>query len=711
MPFSSVPSSAPQLAPPPPPQPPQPPQQPLQSVLAIGRQQGWGAAAASARGAAMPTGVPSCRMGTRSSVTLMCPEADGAEWPISAPQFSNGCFNKRCDGAVGESFAACAAMAVPKGASEMDHNSYDAMQQQQQQRLLCGLKNESAPAGNADAALAAPQNTNGVCEAIVTAARCGGVVAPSASAPAPGDATAPFIATTAASANAMMKAHGRGSWSCPFGSSASDEALQQQCHDTRQASVSKSVTSPTDVSGVVMAVSSSANAMALVPMNEVASPTGAEMQCLLADAHRAYTAAEAQLLKDGLALREDWMGTRDLFFAAGGLFAAVGEPAIAARCLLHATFINRAFHSDDEALATLAMSVEQLKQSHPRIAVDALLRLAPCYVREDLRYQAARCYRDAAEILENVLDEKEAAVVQYRAALDMYAETQVAASEMARHWERQKRRLDGTPRQHPHSLDICTTNGDVANAAAPEGVEATLLGSKQQQQLVLPKSTALEPSSDVVSLTSSVDGRGCNSVGFPAHGPPQYRVSTTVQRSLTDACRWRLVVLLTRLGRYEEVREAALACAASVPLTLPKTKYLLYATLCVLARGAATVEGGVSANSASDPAVATEARQSTETATTETFAASSVDAVYFDSLYDAEKLFLALQDEDRTFQRGKENALVRAILTANRACSLAAFDDAVRTYKAYATTGSCVVFELLVKQCRRSLFEHMERFA
>ncbi|SYZ62411.1 hypothetical_protein (plasmid) [Leishmania braziliensis MHOM/BR/75/M2904] len=156
MPFSSVPSSAPQLAPPPPPQPPQQQQQPLQSVLAIGRQQGWGAAAASARGAAMPTGVPSCRMGTRSSVTLMCPEADGSEWPISAPQFSNGCFNKRCDGAVGESFAACAAMAVPKGASEMDHNSYDAMQQQQQ-RLLCGPKNESAPAGNADAAPAKHQ--------------------------------------------------------------------------------------------------------------------------------------------------------------------------------------------------------------------------------------------------------------------------------------------------------------------------------------------------------------------------------------------------------------------------------------------------------------------------------------------------------------------------------------------------------------------------
>ncbi|KAG5487161.1 hypothetical protein CUR178_08173 [Leishmania enriettii] len=699
MPLLSVPSAAQQT------------DQLMQNVLAMGRHQGWGAAP-SGGDDAMANGPPSCRAERGSGVTLMCPERNEAHSSVSTQQFGSSA-NKR----LGMPFSAAAVTAVQKGASEADNNSHNTTHPpvDSPQQPWRDSKDESAFPGNADAAPAAPRNTNGVCEAIVAAARYGRLVAPSTSALATGDAAALLTSAIAASASAVAEEDERRSFSGPFGSTASDHVFHQQPHDTQQASAINAASRPTGICDGVVTVSP---ANAVVPFNtsETVSTTGAEMQRLLDDAHRACAAAEAHLQSDGLALREDWMGTRDLFFSAGSLFAAVGEAASAARCLLYATFINRAFHSDDEALTTLAMSVEQLKQSHPRIAADSLLRLAPCYEQRDLRYQAARCYRDAAEILENVLDEKEEAVVQYRAALDMYAETQVAAAATARSWERQRQQrctaaLWGGPTDTlsiPLPPDPSTTNGDLADATAPNSVEAASPGSVQQ--LVSPKSTALVPSSNNGSMEASVVGKKYNCVDFPAHGPSQYRMSTTVQRTLADACRWRLMVLLTRLGRYEEAREAALACAASVPLTLPKTKYLLYATLCVLAQGA-PVERDAAVSCASDPsAVRSDAQLTSETATAISLA-SDADSMYFDSLYDTEKFFLKLQDEDRTFQRGKENALVRAILAANQACSLTAFDGAVRTYKEYRTTEPCVVFEVLIGQCRRSLFEHMERFA
>ncbi|TPP43093.1 Soluble NSF attachment protein, SNAP family protein [Leishmania donovani] len=653
---SSAPLSTQQPAPLPPQ--PQQQQQPMQSVLDAIRQQGWGGAS-SGGGAAMPTVASSRGVEGHSGAKLACPKIHEGHSAISSRPFSGDGADKR--------FAAIAAIAATREASEAANNPCDSMQLSADSQQLRGTKGECAPAGHANAA-AALNNTNGVCEAIITAARYGGIMEPSASVPA--------VAATAASVNFAAEGDERRRLSGPFGSySTTDEVLHKKCNDVQQGSALESADSPTDASGGVLVVSP---AYAVVParVSEAPSPAGAEMQQLLADARRAYTAAEERLLGDGLALREDWMGTRDL-----------------------------------EALVTLAMSVEQLKQSHPRIAVDSLLRLAPCYAQQDLRYQAARCHRDAAEILENILEAKEEAVVQYRAALDMYAETKVAAAETARRWERQQQQqrtaavcgdLTGTP-PLPPSAGASTTNGDLTSPTAPSGVEATSLGP--EQPFVSPKSTALVPSSGGASLTSSVNGQKSHSVEFPAHAPPQYRVSTTVQRSLADSCRWRLMVLLTLLGRYDEAREAALDCAANVPRTLPKTKYLLYATLCVLARGAS-----VRKDSVSDPAAAAEAAQARETPTIP-FTASAADTVYFDSLYDTEKFFLALQDEDRTFQRGKENALVRALLAANRACSLTAFDEAVRAYKEYSTTEPCAAFELLAGECRRSLFEHMERFA
>jgi tetratricopeptide (TPR) repeat protein len=419
-----------------------------------------------------------------------------------------------------------------------------------------------------------------------------------------------------------------------------------------------------------------------------------ELGRLLEEARQTYAQAEARLLDDGLSLIEDWMRTRDVFFSAGALFAAVGDSAASARCLLHATFINRAFHNDDEALTTSALSVDQLKHAHPGAAVDALLRLAPCYARKHLRYQAARCYRDAAAITESELDDKATAVELYRRALEIYADTQVAASVLARKWERQQRQQAHETPSTPASRPV-VVGGDVSS-------EASLPA--------LPSASLSRTSDGDVDLTSL-------KAGLP---PPHYQVSTTVQRSLVEACRGRLLVLLAQLHRYPELLEVALTCAENVPRALPKTKFLLCATLSVLARGAPLQPDAVSPP-------CTEGEGSGVAATTSppppfngagdaplmfmSAAAEAADALYFDSLYDAEKIFSALQEEDRTFQRGKENELVRALLAANKACSLTMFDEAVRKYKVYTTTEPNIVQDLLLEQCRRCLFQHVERFA
>ena len=433
-----------------------------------------------------------------------------------------------------------------------------------------------------------------------------------------------------------------------------------------------------------------------------------ELQRLLREARQAYQQAESRLLDDGLSLMEDWMRTRDLFFSAGSLFAAVGDAETSARCLLHATFINRAFRDDDEALTTLALSVDQLKRTHPRVAVDSLLRLAPCYARRKLRYQTARCYRDAAEILETELLEREAAVDLYRVALDTYADTLVAARKLARTWER---------RQPQGTQDVSRTSATGNRAVAvqtPAAVTATNTttaeethGGKEMDETkgFLSPSISLQRPSDVDVTQLNLKA------GLP---PPHYQVSTTVQRSLVEACRGRLLVLLTLLHRYPEVLDVALTCAEAVPRALPRTKYLLCATLSVLARGApppspsqpgdaaeeakTTIPGGPEATSDATPSC-----MSAE--------AEMADTLYFDSLYDTEKIFAVLQEEDRTFHRGKENELVRALLAANKACSLTMFDEAVRTYKAYATTEPSVVLDSLLEQCRHCLFLHVERFA
>ncbi|KPI82820.1 hypothetical protein ABL78_8169 [Leptomonas seymouri] len=421
-----------------------------------------------------------------------------------------------------------------------------------------------------------------------------------------------------------------------------------------------------------------------------------ELQRLLREAHHVYEQAEARLLGDGLSLIEDWMRTRDVFFSAGSLFAAVGDATASARCFLHATFINRAFHNEDEATTTLSMSVEQLRRAHPRIAVDSLLRLAPCYARRNLRYQTAHCYREAAEILETELGEREMAVELYRTTLEIYADTQVAAQALSRKWESEQRHQQQKQKESRSMMSM-----GLVDASGNSVLQLTAPAAKGDERSSSP-STSLVRSYDLDITLANMKA------GVP---PPYYQVSTTVQRSLIDACRERLLVLLAQLHRYEELMDVALTCAANVPRSLPRTKHLLCATLSVLARGApppvtAGKEKGETAKTtakAARPTGSIPAMMSPE--------AEAAETMYFDSLYDTAKVFSSLQEEERAFQRGKENELVRALLEANRACSLRMFDEAVRTYNNYTTTEPSVVMDVLLGQCRRCLFEHVERFA
>lgn len=169
---------------------------------------------------------------------------------------------------------------------------------------------------------------------------------------------------------------------------------------------------------------------ALVDDEQVPLPEGAiamidksvEMKDVLDEARETFLAAE-EAMKEGLAQCEDWLGLRDRFYDAGALFAIAGYPDDAAKCFLHATFINRAFKDDDEAVATLTMAAEGLKVAHPEIAVEVLAKLAKCYTASGNHFQAARCYKESAEILDSRMVCKEEAIDAYAAAIESYSKS------------------------------------------------------------------------------------------------------------------------------------------------------------------------------------------------------------------------------------------------------------------------------------------------
>lgn len=300
-----------------------------------------------------------------------------------------------------------------------------------------------------------------------------------------------------------------------------------------------------------------------------------ELQDILQEARENFIAAE-EAMKDGLVTCEDWLGLRDRFYDAGAIFAIAGFPDDATKCFLHATFINRAFKDDDEAVMTLVMAAEGLKIAHPEIAVEVLTKLACCYAASKNHFQAARCLKESAEILDSRLNEKESAIELYKAAIEAYEKTK--------------------------------------------------------------------------------------------------DMSYGLHKSLAATCHERMCFLHTELGHYDIAKNLFLEKAKSIPMNLPATRYYMYATLCVLARG------------------------------------SGSESAFFDSLYDTKKIFNKLQELDSGYQSGKEYKLVTAIIKSFDRNSLSDFDMAITEYNSYTTTIPNAAFDIVVEQCRNNLFEHLESY-
>ncbi|CCW70415.1 unnamed protein product [Phytomonas sp. Hart1] len=268
------------------------------------------------------------------------------------------------------------------------------------------------------------------------------------------------------------------------------------------------------------------------------------LEGMLQRASTAFRAAETKLLSDGLTCCEDWLSMRDTFFTSGSLFAVAGYPDLAAKCFLHATFINSAFKAsaEDEARMTLNQCVDNLKLLHPSLAVEALMRLAESYERSGtgsrheenrrggfppLMWQAARCRRDAAELMDRRLDNHAASIPLYEAAIATF-----------------KRASDEKPFRNAALM-----RGGGGDAEIP--VKDTKDGS------------SVRPSTMITTSRKFLD----------------------MYKSFVSVIQDRLAILYSELKEYEKAELLFVEKAQCTTCGLPATKYYLYATLCVLVRG------------------------------------------------------------------------------------------------------------------------------
>lgn len=108
---------------------------------------------------------------------------------------------------------------------------------------------------------------------------------------------------------------------------------------------------------------------------------------------------------------------------------------------------------------------------------------------------------------------------------------------------------------------------------------------------------------------------------------------------LRESCTDRLQVLHTHLGHLCIAQQLFLQKAHRLKQKhLPSVSFYVYAILCELAKG----HGG--------------------------------DDKYFDAIYDTDKLFNKLQEEETMLQKGKEFQLIRNMLQCFRESSLNSFD-------------------------------------
>ncbi|EKF32228.1 hypothetical protein MOQ_003925 [Trypanosoma cruzi marinkellei] len=145
------------------------------------------------------------------------------------------------------------------------------------------------------------------------------------------------------------------------------------------------------------------------------------------EAEKLYAKAEASVA-NGLSGCIDWIRARDLFHEAGALFAACGYADAAAKAFLHAGVITQAFKSETETILMLSLAADNLQVVQPAIAVDVLNFLSDAFAKSGLTIQAARCKRDAAELLDYRLEMPVQAVQTYREAIQLFGDRTVTKS-------------------------------------------------------------------------------------------------------------------------------------------------------------------------------------------------------------------------------------------------------------------------------------------
>ncbi|ESL06245.1 hypothetical protein TRSC58_06083 [Trypanosoma rangeli SC58] len=134
-----------------------------------------------------------------------------------------------------------------------------------------------------------------------------------------------------------------------------------------------------------------------------------------------YAKAEASVA-NGLSLCSDWLCARDLFYEAGALFGTCGYADLAAKAFLHAGLIADAFKNECETISMLSLAADNLQVVQPASAVDVLNFLSDSFVKSGLIIQAARCRREAAELLEYRLDMPVQAIEAYKAAMQLFGD-------------------------------------------------------------------------------------------------------------------------------------------------------------------------------------------------------------------------------------------------------------------------------------------------
>lgn len=118
----------------------------------------------------------------------------------------------------------------------------------------------------------------------------------------------------------------------------------------------------------------------------------------------------------------DWNEVRELFFRAGTLFQDAGMHTEAGAAFSNAASVSHAVGDAQEVASAASFAVDSLRESDPSGAVENLHKLIEAYEKSGNRLLMAREARQLAELYENTMGDREAAMKYYTVANEVYAE-------------------------------------------------------------------------------------------------------------------------------------------------------------------------------------------------------------------------------------------------------------------------------------------------